>query len=163
MTWPLFKIVCFFDWLVRLPIVIQKWRHRWHYRAKMKPRIFSVICCLLYCFLEICIDAKYLSFVFLKRKVIRISGTSSGEMIFAGCNWSSCRKVAYKTSGFDGIRTHAPQTLVARPLQPTDLKAYVNLSPSLHASCSFAVQVTDTNLVFGRRGFKSLLRMKVDR
>ena len=75
------------------------------------------------------------SFVFLKRKGIRISGTPSEETIFAGCNWSSCIKVAYKTSGFDGIRTHASQTLVARPLQPiaTDLRAYVNLSLSLHA------------------------------
>ena len=35
-----FKIVCFFDWLVRLTTEIQKWRHGRHHRVKNKTSDF---------------------------------------------------------------------------------------------------------------------------
>ena len=80
-------------------IIVRKWNHEF-------SASYVVYCTAFYRFAECKVPCHLFS---LNEKGIRISGTSSGETIFAGCNWSSCRKVAHKVQVSTGFGPMPPR------------------------------------------------------
>ena len=116
----------------------------------MKPRISSVICCLLYCFLEICRMQSTLSFVFLKRKRNKNKRHFKWRNDLRRLQLKQLQKSSLQNFRFrrDSDPCLPDTSCTAAPINCDSPKS-LSKSASL-PSYAFVAQVTDTKLAFGR-------------